>query len=748
MNYIGNFMFELGKIWRYAFIVFSLLAFFYLCTLNVELSQQAVIGIILTLLVIGLISSPLSKYIETRLIIFFIGGFLGTRYIYWRTTNTIIFTDIYDFIPMLLLYFAEIYSYIIFIGGLFVNVLPLDRDKKQIIPRKFPSVDVLIPTFNEPLEIVKITAIGAKLINYPRDKINIFLLDDGATDARLNSEDYETRIKAAQRKKEFKKFCLENGINYLTRRDNKNAKSGNINAALPHCTGDLILILDCDHIPTRDILMKTVGFFEKDEKLFLVQTPHFMINANPVEKNLRLFADAPPEYEMFYGVIQKGLDFWNSSFFCGSAALLSRKYLMEVGGISGQTITEDAETSLELHSRGLRSVYYSVPLTSGLSPETFRDFINQRIRWAQGMMQLILLKNPLFKAGLKLYQKICYTNSSIFWMFGIARMVFIIAPFLYLFFGLRIYMASVPQVLAFALPFLISSFYISNYLFGKYRWPLFSELYETAQSIFLLPAILAVLLNPRKPKFKVTPKGQSLTKDFLSPLGWPFFIIFLACILSIPFVYYRWIHYPLDRDVIIICTSWMIFHIILSIMCLGAVYERHQLRRHPRTWATGKIKVLRKGHNDIVEGEIIDLSLGGIGAKFPKSFKLDKNEKVIVYLKDNYGNDYSFWAKSIRISEAKNHTKVAFQFLPETDQDFENLVAYVYGDSMRWILYQQRIIKSVPTLVGISYLIKQGITAFKEASIEFFKLCHSFLKEKIGYTNKLMSNNLQKEFLQ
>src|SRR5690606_18200646 len=147
------------------------------------------------------------------------------------------------------------------------------------------------------------------------------------------------------------------GVNYLTRLANKNAKSGNLNAALQHTEGDLVAIFDADHAPTKDFLQHTVGYFIKNPKLFLVQTPHFFINPDPLERSLNTFDRMPSENEMFYGIVQRGLDRWGASFFCGSAALLRRSALEQVGGFSGRTIVEDCETALR--HRLIRSQPYS-----------------------------------------------------------------------------------------------------------------------------------------------------------------------------------------------------------------------------------------------------------------------------------------------------------------------------------------------------------------------------------------------------
>jgi len=104
---------------------------------------------------------------------------------------------------------------------------------------------------------------------------------------------------------------------------------------MANSNGDLIAVFDADHAPARDFLKETVGFYAENKRLFLVQTPHFFLNPDPLERNLRTFERMPSENEMFYGIIQRGLDKWNAAFFCGSAALLNRTALNETGGFSG-----------------------------------------------------------------------------------------------------------------------------------------------------------------------------------------------------------------------------------------------------------------------------------------------------------------------------------------------------------------------------------------------------------------------------
>ncbi|AMY70308.1 cellulose synthase [Frigidibacter mobilis] len=269
-----------------------------------------------------------------------------------------------------------------------------------------------------------------------------------------------------------------------------------------------MVVFDADHVPTRDFLARTVGYFVDDPKLFLVQTPHFFINDDPVQRNLGFSRNVPTENEMFYSKIHRGLDRWGGAFFCGSAAVLRRAALDSVGGFSGETITEDAETALDIHSRGWKSLYIDRAMVAGLQPETFASFIQQRGRWASGMMQMLILKNPLFRSGLRLSQRLCYVNSMSFWLFPLIRMAYLLVPLVYLFFGIEIFVSTYAEVMAYMLGYLAISFLVQNALFSRYRWPLVSEVFEVAQAPYLAGAIFRTVLRPAPPSSTSPPRTR------------------------------------------------------------------------------------------------------------------------------------------------------------------------------------------------------------------------------------------------
>ena len=129
----------------------------------------------------------------------------------------------------------------------------------------------------------------------------------------------------------------------------------------------------------------TLGWFYKDPKLAMLQTPHHFFSPDPFERNLDTFGNVPNEGELFYGLVQDGNDFWNATFFCGSCAVLRREMLVEVGGVAVETVTEDAHTALKLHRKGWNTAYIGIPQAAGLATESLSAHVGQRIRWARGM---------------------------------------------------------------------------------------------------------------------------------------------------------------------------------------------------------------------------------------------------------------------------------------------------------------------------------------------------------------------------
>ena len=505
------------------------------------------------------------------------------RYFAWRFLSTIPSSDnLLNFIPAIILLGAEVYCLVMLLTSLFVILDPITRETVPFTDREAPTVDVLVPSYNESDELLAVTLSAALEMDYPAGKMNVYLLDDGGTDQRINSSDLVLADAARQRRETLKKLCVELGVHYVARDRNEGAKAGNLNNGLTVSNGELVAVFDADHAPSREFLRETVGPFLRDAKMFLVQTPHFFLNPDPLERNLRTFSTMPSENEMFYSLIQRGLDRWNASFFCGSAAVLRREAVEQVGGFAGASITEDCETSLELHARGWNSAFVDKPMIAGLQPDTFEAFVGQRTRWSQGMLQLLLLKNPLFMRGLTVAQRVAYLSNILYWLFPIARTIFLLAPMCFIFFDLKIYVANRQEFLAYTVPYMIAAIMLQNHNFGNLRWPWISEIYEYVQSLYLIGPVFSVFLNPRKPSFRVTAKGQTLQKDGLSSLARPQFVIYGLVALSAVVLGYRWLAEPTERDLISVVGLWTLLNFTLTSIGLGVVSEVRERRTNPR----------------------------------------------------------------------------------------------------------------------------------------------------------------------
>ena len=668
--------------------------------------------------------------------IFFItlAAYLALRYLWWRTTQTLLWTGPVDFVGMALIYLAEVYAIVVHLLGLFTSLWPTDRLPLPL-PKdtsRLPTVDVLIPTYNESEDIVRITAQAAAQIDYPPEKLRVYILDDGGTVAKRN--DPNTAGAAWQRRYALMRMASELGVGYLTREENRQAKAGNINHALAETSGELVLVLDCDHVPTREILQQMVGHFIADPKVFLVQSPHFFINPSPVEKNLARLGRLPDEGDMFYGAIQPGLDTWNASYFCGSAALLRRRCLEEIGGLSGNTITEDVETAIALHRKGYRSVYLRRPLVCGLAPETYNEFAIQRTRWAQGSTQVMILNNPLFVRGLTFAQRLCYANAALFWFFGIPRLIYYLAPASFLVGGLYVYYVSFQQVLAYSLPFVLSNFAIMSLVYARTRRPFFSEIYESVQSLFIIPAVWSVLRNHLKPSFKVTPKGQTVAAESVAPLAVVFLLIIAANVAALIAGVYRWQDFPAQREVIAITLGWCLYNLYVGIMSMGAFWERRQVRKHHRVQVEDSVRVHFPRLGQSVEASLLDMSLTGMGLALRTGFELKAREHIVIDVQDSRARPFRFEGTIIHARPGNDGGTVCGIALRLGAGDFARAVEFFYGDSDRWKrnwearFHGQRTLPLVGILMGLGLhaTLVSSLLVLRQAASRGFSALRQF----------------------
>ncbi|WP_240611120.1 UDP-forming cellulose synthase catalytic subunit [Oceaniglobus ichthyenteri] len=675
--------------------------------------------------------------LPTRFAMLAVASFFTLRYWLWRLTDTLPSPDEpVSFVAAVVLFGAETFTVVLFFLTALVTADPTDpKPPARVRLKDVPRVDILVPSYNEPPELLAVTLAAAKQINYPADKMTVVLCDDGGTDQRCNHTNPEIARESQARRVRLQQLCRDLDVVYVTRARNESAKAGNLNAALKNLTGELFLVLDADHVPSRDFLARTVGYFVENPRLFLVQTPHFFINRDPIERNLGLPETCPSENEMFYSTIHRGLDRLGGAFFCGSAALLRRRAVDEVGGISGETITEDAETALDIHARGWESKYLDQAMIGGLQPETFASFIQQRGRWATGMIQMLLLKNPIFRSGLSLTQRLCYLNSMSFWLFPLIRMIFLISPLFYIFFGLEIFVVSSPEVLVYILPYLLIGFLVQNALFANVRWPQISEVYEIAQTPYLLRAILGTVLRPRAASFKVTVKEDELDHAFLSPIFVP--LLALVVLMGVGLIVggYRWIAFPGDRTVVQIVGAWNLYNFLLCAFALRSVFERPVRPEQPRTGVSVGATLNLTGDGKMptaLPATIIAAGAKSITLRFENEVR-DADGKTALH-KITEGSIADLipvlpnapeLERALAVTITAVHSgvggmTVTLDVAPEDMIAASRLTAFVtYGDSARWIYFRKVLSKRRGLVSGLLFVFRKSILSLPVSVIDF-----------------------------
>jgi cellulose synthase (UDP-forming) len=341
------------------------------------------------------------------------------------------------------------------------------------------KIDVYVCTYDEPVEVVMATLAGCRALTYPH---TTYLLDDG-------------------RRPEMEKLAALAGARYLTRPDTFHAKAGNLNAALPRTDGELVLVLDADHVPMPDALDALVGYFD-DERMALVQTPHDFFNHDSVQH----YVVGRHEQSLFYRVVCPGKDRHGAAYWCGSAALIDRRALLAIGGVATETIAEDFHTTIRLLRNGWRTRYHDEVLVQGLAPHDLDGYLLQRDRWARGNLAVFRLpESPLRARTLRPLQRLSFLASLLAYLAPPMRLLLLLTLGLVLWTGALPMKISVPALAALWLPSLMLNLGSGAALARGYM-----RIPETAHYELLTMEIYTRALRcavvPGKTRFKVTPK--------------------------------------------------------------------------------------------------------------------------------------------------------------------------------------------------------------------------------------------------
>jgi cellulose synthase (UDP-forming) len=431
---------------------------------------------------------------------------------------------------------------------------PLERDRPV-------KVDVFITTFDEPVDLVRLSVHDALRLRYPHPiALRVHVLDDG-------------------RRPAMRAMAAEEGAEYLARASTVGFKAGNLRNGLERTDGDVFVICDADTRPMPGLLAETLGYF-RDPTVAWVQTPQWFYDLDrgtplpewlavrarlggpgralgrAVERVLGPVAvGADPlgtDPRAFYDVVQRGRNWCNAAFCCGAGSVHRREAVMEaavrrfsaeVGAavrpwtdkvkdpglraalapvLASQAarhvelapyafhVSEDILTSVLLHAderRRWRSVYHPRVLTRMLSPQDPLAWTIQRFKYASGTLDIALRANPLRLRGLSPWQKVMYGATMYAYLAPLWIVPLMLAPLVFFFTGVAPIRAFDVAFWGHVFPFLVASrLALLAGTFGVPTWR--SEQYHLAAFWLNLRALGHVLAR-RPLRFAVTPKFRA-----------------------------------------------------------------------------------------------------------------------------------------------------------------------------------------------------------------------------------------------
>lgn len=251
----------------------------------------------------------------------------------------------------------------------------LKHRKDKIEPaakfEKLPRVTVQMPIFNE-YYVVRRLIEAVRQLDYPRDLLQIQILDDSTDETSQIGEDEATKLRA-----------LGYDVEYLHRDNRHGFKAGAMEEGMASATGEFIFILDADFVPQPDLLLRSIHHFT-DPKVGMVQMRwgHLNRDYSLLTKVQSMFLDAHLLLEQT--ARSRSGRFFN---FNGTAGIWRASTIVDAGGWQHDTLTEDLDLSYRAQMKGWKFVYLPDVVVPAELPVDMNGFKSQQHRWTKGSIQ-------------------------------------------------------------------------------------------------------------------------------------------------------------------------------------------------------------------------------------------------------------------------------------------------------------------------------------------------------------------------
>ncbi|MGH9533751.1 MAG: cellulose synthase family protein [Terriglobales bacterium] len=398
------------------------------------------------------------------------------------------------------------------------------RRAKEPLARfaELPLVTVQLPIYNEQFVVARLVEAVCQL-DYPRDRLEIQLLDDSTDDT----------VAVAQAVVEH--FAAQgHPIVYLHRENRSGFKAGALQAGMEAARGEFIAIFDADFVPPPDFLRRTMDFFT-DAKLAMVQTRWGYINRDYswLTRIEAILLDG-------HFVLEHGARYRTGLFFNfnGTAGVWRRAAIEGAGGWQHDTLTEDTDLSYRAQLAGWQFLYLPEVECPSELPAEMNAFKVQQARWAKGLIQTSrkILPRLLRRKDVSLHQKIeawCHLTANISYPLMIVLCALVLPAMIVRFYQGWFQMLYIDLPLFIAASFSISSFYLAAQ----------RELYPNSwlKTVLVMPMVMAVGIGlavtnsravieallgikssfRRTPKFGLQARGQKVgNTKYRRKTGW------------------------------------------------------------------------------------------------------------------------------------------------------------------------------------------------------------------------------------
>jgi cellulose synthase (UDP-forming) len=546
--------------------------------------------------------------------------FFSLRYYVWRSTTLNTAHPLSFVLSTVLFVFEGVYILMLlmeFLPSLWFDPVSrrLQADAQLATVRKEPyQVDIFITTYNESPRQVRRAVEACLAQSYGRR--SIYVLDDGAREA-------------------VRRLAVSLGVHYLSRQTNEHRKAGNLNHALALTSAPLIAIFDCDFVPYDNFLERTLGFFAQPDTA-IVQTPQHYFQTDFHARSLAVDQLMPSDVSMFYHYQQVIRDRFNAVVCVGTSYVVRRAALESIGGYVTTCIIEDYQTSTRLLSNGWRVMFLDEILSVGEAPDRFRDYIDQRLRWLQGNLQIFFPASQLaIWSSLSATQKLFYANHLISNFLPVARLWYLYIPIFSLMLGNQLIVAPPLEYIAYAVPFTLLLHGVPAWVSNGHINQIWSEVYETLTSFLWSRQIIRILRNPfRILGSTITPKSVSARDEKLLDLPLAMhLLVFLALLLvaflvryGIPILNPSWNYYPVASEGQEIMVFWNLYNLLIVATALLACIELPSRRQNDRF--PFELICCVHVNGQTIWGVTRDLSEGGASLTVTTRFRQDPASTV------------------------------------------------------------------------------------------------------------------------